>query len=177
MTRRPTHGDYRNAARLIWGDAGAFIADEYQRLNRLHWNGKLPAVPFAIGITAYGHCLGLTRHETFSAARARITIASNQFDNAGAASDTVLHEMIHVACLTAGVSPKHEHQPWCDEIMRISQHYGRDFVAGARRSKRVGDRVTKVLPEGSITRFEAARWPDFLGGLHHDPRSIAVDSY
>jgi hypothetical protein len=53
---------YRNAAVLLWGDAGAYARDAFARINHDLFVNELPSLPIVIGTTAYGHCLGLTRH-------------------------------------------------------------------------------------------------------------------
>lgn len=145
--------------------------------NALHFAGQLPAVPVAIGITTYGGCRGLTRSQPASQAPARITIASNQFTNLGEVSDVVLHEMVHVHLQTTGRDSRHAGQPWCDEIIRISRHYGRDVTAAPPRSKRIGAHVVKVTPDGALSRGELAHWPVSIGGLHDDARALTVDRY
>src|SRR4051812_15414667 len=71
-----TMTSYRDAAVALWDEAGGYCHDAYDRLHPLY--PELPeAVPIVIGITAYGHCIGLTRADWSS--RPRITIASNQF--------------------------------------------------------------------------------------------------
>lgn len=44
--------EYAHAATLLWGAAGAYAVDEFDRLNEYVWNGGLPSMPIVIGITA-----------------------------------------------------------------------------------------------------------------------------
>jgi hypothetical protein len=59
MSRPHSCKDYRAAAETLWGEAGTYAHDVYTRLLP-HYPGLLDALPIVIGITAYGHCLGLT---------------------------------------------------------------------------------------------------------------------
>ena len=56
-----THEDYRQAAALLWGEAGEYAAEELARLNREHFAGSIPPMPVIIGLTAFGKCIGATR--------------------------------------------------------------------------------------------------------------------
>jgi hypothetical protein len=48
---------YRGAAQVLWGEAGTYCHDSYQR--QRHLFPELPdELPIVIGITAYGKCLG-----------------------------------------------------------------------------------------------------------------------
>jgi hypothetical protein len=61
--------------RTLWGEAGAYAHDVYAAHRPLF--PELPEqLPIVIGITAYGHCLGLTRG---SKSGPRITLAFNLF--------------------------------------------------------------------------------------------------
>jgi len=58
----PGYGEYARAAALLWGEAGEYAAAEFGRLNREHFAGSIPPLPIVVGLAAYGHCIGLTRH-------------------------------------------------------------------------------------------------------------------
>ena len=52
---------YRAAAVKFWGEAGACAYDAYDRIRPALYPDLPAQLPIVIGITAYGHCLGLTR--------------------------------------------------------------------------------------------------------------------
>jgi hypothetical protein len=64
------------AAVALWGEAGTYAHDAYARLLPCYPE-LLEKLPIVIGITAYGHCIGMTQccweHGP------RITIVSNLF--------------------------------------------------------------------------------------------------
>src|SRR5580700_2317672 len=119
------HADYRAAAALLWGDAGAFAADELARLNRDHFAGSLPPLPVVIGLTAYGKCLGLTRGEEaggWAGGPPRITLQSQTVNEGGTlvVSDVLVHEMTHAALMLRGEDWHHNAAPWCRLITELS---------------------------------------------------------
>jgi hypothetical protein len=162
-----THDDYLAAARVLWGDAGAFVVSEYNRHNFAHFAGELPAVPMVIGITPYGRCIGHTRSAGgWDGDLPRITIASNLFAHGTAAvSDTILHEMIHVKLMLEGRDPSHNGEGWCEEVMRLSPAVlGRAVKAAPVKPRRVDGKVTRHVPEGFLGRDELAGWPGHRTG-------------
>jgi hypothetical protein len=186
----PTHDDYVHAATTLWGDAGVFAYDTFDRFNLEHFDGRLPALPIVIGITAFGKCLGLTRYDELP----RITLASNIFAPApsGGANgsrrprcghreveDVLLHEMIHAKLVLNGVDPSHNGQPWCDEITRLSPAVlGRDIQAAPVKVRRVEGEVRRLALPEHLTRDELARWPGSLRPKGWNPgRLIPVATY
>jgi hypothetical protein len=184
-----TYRQYRQAATLLWGDAGTFMGDEFERLNVTYFDGDLPPMPLVIGLMAYGRCIGKTRHH----AAPRISIASQLFTNSlGEVSDTLVHEMVHAALMVRGQSPDHNGQPWCDEITRISKACGFDIVAKPVRPKRIPNPEHSVDPDaaktvvvrrpdaGALTQRNLSTWPSCLPepGIHlSDHRTIDVDTH
>jgi len=154
---------YHEAAVTLWGEAGAAVHDSYA-----HWRGALfpdlpEQMPIVIGITAYGACVGLTRHRPARLpivigitagsggteptyfrrdSTARISIASNLFAHGrGAVADVLVHEMLHIHLLQRGEDPGHDAEPWYAAVRRLSPAVlGRELDVrrgGARRSVRV----------------------------------------
>ena len=112
-----TTATYRDAAIVLWGNAGAYVHDSYTRWLPLF--PELPeTLPIVIGITAYGRCLGLTRAGWHHGPR--ITIASNQFQRPGMVDDTMVHEMLHAWLYVTGHNVKHNSEPWYAAIRRLS---------------------------------------------------------
>jgi hypothetical protein len=173
---------YRLAAEILWGKAGAWAVDEYGRLNDRYFGGALPSVPIVIGLTAYGACLGLTRGRGQWAGQVpRITIHSGHFARGtGAVSDTILHEMVHVRLMLAGLDPQHNGRPWCAEVERLSpQVLGLQVKAKPVHPRRVGGVNRRLALEGHLARKELAGWPRSLRPRGSDPRRdvLRVESY
>jgi hypothetical protein len=177
----PTHEQYRTAARVLWGEAGAWAVDEYERHNACYFGGKLPPVPVVIGLTAYGKCLGLTRHcGEWSESLPRITLWSALFAaGTGAVSDVILHEMVHVRLMLTGEDPRHNGKPWCAEIVRLSPLVlGQTVQAKPVLPRRVNGVNRRIPLDGHLERMQLASWPYSLrpaGG--RGGRVLKVSSY
>ena len=165
---------------------GAYAYDSYDRI-RAALYPELPArLPIVIGLTAYGACLGLTRGRweygpritlppevfqgtTTEGARRRVTGGTRQVD------DVLVHEMLHVSLVLAGLDSKHDGAPWYDAVRRLSPAVlGCDLDArrgAGRKSVRVpnpayapgnGQPKTLVRKQGTghaVTHGDVARWP------------------
>jgi hypothetical protein len=202
-----TYGEYRQAAIWLWGQAGEFAADEFMRLNREHFAGSVPPLPIVIGITAYGHCLALTRgystprislgSELFNGSRER-TDATGKLARGRVrggpltVSDTLIHEMLHAFLMLRNEDPAHNAAPWCRMITELT----RDLAAREIKAEPVGTmRVpnperatnphapkTKVIRRpkpGCLTQDQLARWPDSIrpAGYYDSQKPIPVDTY
>jgi hypothetical protein len=98
------------------GPAGAYVHDFYARVRAVHFPDQLPIV---IGITAYGHCAGVTRGDWQHGPR--ISVESRLFDlGRRQVDDLLLHEMLHVALILAGQHRKHAGDAWYSEVRRLS---------------------------------------------------------
>jgi hypothetical protein len=184
-----TLADYRRAGEALWGEAGAYAVDEYQRHNENYFSGELPPIPIVIGITAYGKCLGMTR----GGGLPRITLSSSIFARTehshgrkrvwphgrNVVSDTLLHEMIHAKLILEGRESAHNAQPWCDEITRLSPAVlGHEIQVAPVKPRRVNGKVRRHVLEGHLTQGELARWPYYLRPAGWDPgKPIPVDTY
>lgn len=173
-----TYEDYRQAAALLWGEAGDFAAAEFTRLNREHFAGSIPPMPVIIGLTAYGKCIGATRDGDWLGSP-RITLAPELFNGnhrtAGGprmVSDVLVHEMVHAALMLRGEDSRHNDDPWCRVITELSPEVlGREITARPVLPRRVPnpDRdsdqnapktVVVRRPEpGSMSQTELASWP------------------
>ena len=165
---------YRDAATALWGDAGAYAHDAYARIRPALYP-ELPAqVPIVIGITAYGHCDGLTRacweHGP------RISLFSAAFGQGVRYVDDLLtHEMLHAWLAITGREIRHDSGDWYEAIRRLSPLVlGREVDArrgAARKSVRVpnpahepgGDEPRTLVRKQPVTdavqHADAARWP------------------
>jgi hypothetical protein len=176
-----TSADYRRAAEVLWGEAGAWAVDEYQRHNVRYFEGRLPPVPVVIGLTAYGRCLGLTRgHGEWARELPRISLQSGHFEGGTrGVSDTILHEMVHVRLILAGLDPSHNAKPWCAEIERLSPLVlGRAVKARPVHPRWVNGSKQRLPLDGHLTRMELATWPDMLREPSTETGQVlAVSSY
>ena len=109
-----TYREYRDAAALLWGEAGEYAAAELARLNREHFAGSVPPLPVIIGLTAYGRCIGATLHPGAWLESPRITLASEIFNGSARCrggrrqvSDVLVHELVHAVLMLRGEDPRH----------------------------------------------------------------------
>jgi hypothetical protein len=177
--RARTLADYRQAAQILWGEAGAWSVDEYQRLNDLCWGGSLPPVPVVIGLVAYGRCLGLVRPQGGWGGLPRISLASNHFqDGSAAVADTILHEMLHIHLLFNGLCGDHNGRPWCAEVERLSPLVlGMEVQARPVQPRRVNGRNVRLAVPGHLSRKALATWPHSLRGQRGLGRILRVESH
>ncbi len=173
---------YRDAAVTLWGEAGAYAHDVYARFRAQHFPELPDQVPIVIGITAYGHCIGLTRSGWQHGPR--ITIASNQFKTGRHAVDDVLvHEMLHAWLAATEQDTDHDTESWYAAVRRLSPAVlgcELDVRRGSgRRSVRVPNPdageggpatvVRKVAVPGAVVHGDVARWPGPFRPDDHDP--------
>ena len=190
-----TYSDYATAAALLWGPAGEFAAAQFGRINRELFAGSVPPLPIVIGLTAYGHCIGLTR----SGAAPRITLASEIFNGSGretggtlAVADVVLHEMVHAVLLLRGEESAHNAAPWSRVLTELSPDVlGREVTARPVGTSRVPNPARETDPaapktivvrqaaEGAMTQAELARWPQSMrpDGYYAAGKRIPVPTY
>jgi len=165
---------YRQAAIALWQEAGTYAHDCYDELRALLYP-QLPAqLPITIGLTAYGHCVGLTR--TRWEYGPRITLFSPAFRRGGPyIRDIIAHELLHAWLYLADLKTDHNTDDWYDAVTRLSPLLlGHELAAkrGAdRKSVRVPNPdwepgngtpktlVRKVRNEDVIQHDEIARWP------------------
>ena len=190
-----TYAEYRQAAVWLWGQAGEFAAGEFAALNREHFAGSVPPLPIVIGITAYGHCIALTRgHST-----PRISLASELFNGSGRlrggplmVSDTLIHEMLHAFLMLRGENPAHNAAPWCRMITDLTPGLaGREVQAERVGTMRVPNpdreidpaapktKVVRRARPGYLTQDQLARWPHSVRpeDYYLTQKPIPVDTY
>jgi hypothetical protein len=155
---------YRDAAVALWGDAGAYVHDAYDRWHHLY--PELPdTLPIVMGITAYGKCIGLTR--PYWRHGPRITIASKLFNRPRMVDDTMVHEMLHAWLFVTGQPTGHKTEAWYSAIRRLSPDvlgHELDARRGAdRKSVRVklddGRSVVRKVGTDALLHGDVARWP------------------
>jgi len=193
-----THEDYRQAAALLWGEAGEYAADEFARLNREHFAGSIPPMPVIIGLTAFGKCIGATRDSGWLGAP-RITLAPELFNGnhrtpggPRMVSDVLVHEMVHAALMLRGEDPRHNGEPWCQAITELSPGVlGHEIIARPVLPRRVAnpDReanpavpktiVVRQAEAGAMSQAQLATWPHCKrpGGYYRAGSPIAVPTY
>ena len=158
---------YRDAAIKLWGPAGQHAHDTYQRLLPLY-PGLPDELPIVIGITAYGHCMGLTRCDWGHGPR--ISLHSGTFGygrGAGWVEDVIIHEMLHAWLHVTGRKVSHNTDDWYDAINQLSPTilgHALDAKRGAdEKSKRVvidgKNTVRKVKVPDAIQHKTVTCWP------------------
>lgn len=160
------------AGEALWGEAGAYVYASYRRLRLAHFPALPDELPIVIGLTAYGHCLGLTR--TPWEHGARITLAPLLFRQGRRMVDDVLvHEMVHVDLVMGRQDPRHESDAWYAAVRRLSPVVLGHPLEGepdARKSVRIpnpnyGEQdqrrtvVRKIVVPGAFSHGEISRWP------------------
>jgi hypothetical protein len=179
------------AGEALWGEAGAYGYATYRRLRLAHFPALPDELPIVIGLTAYGHCLGLTRAPWEHGAR--ITLAPLIFRQGRRMVDDVLvHEMLHASLGVEGRDPKHEGADWYAEVRRLSPAVLGHALEGepdVRKSVRIPnpnygpeDRrrtlVRKIVVPGAFSHADIARWPvPFRPAGHNFGTPIAVATY
>lgn len=193
-----TYEDYRQAAALLWGEAGDFAAAEFARLNREHFAGSIPPMPVIIGLTAFGRCIGVTRGAGWLDSP-RITLAPELFNGnhrtpggPPMVSDVLIHEMVHAALMLRGEDPQHNSAPWCRVITELSPALlGCEITARPVVPRRVPnpDRaedqdapktvVVRKSEPGAMPQADLAAWPHSQrpGGYYLAGRPIPVPTY
>jgi hypothetical protein len=194
-----TYEDYRQAAVLLWGGAGALAAEEFGRLNREHFAGSIPPVPLIIGLPAYGRCIGVTRDLEAWLAAPRIGLAPEVFTGnhrtpggPRMVADVLLHEMIHAALMLRGEDPAHNGEPWCAMLRDLSPAVvGHEVEARPVLPRRVPNPeresdpaapktiVVRLAEPGQMPRQDLARWPHSCrpAGYYTGDKPVWVPTY
>ena len=190
--------EYARAARLLWGDAGTYAAAEFRHLNDRYFRGELPPLPIVINLTAYGHCIGLTR-PTAWLAHPRITVSTEAFNGSRRmpggrrmVTDVLVHEMVHAWLILRGENPKHNDDPWCKTIGELSLAVlGHEINARPVRPRRVPNPDREADPKapktivvrrpepGAMSQGDLARWPtpQRPDGFYQGDERILVPTY
>jgi hypothetical protein len=165
---------FRDAAVKLWGDAGAYAHDAYARLGPALYPELPGQLPIVIGITAYGHCDGLTRAGWKHGPR--ISLFSSAFSRGSRYVDDLLaHEMLHAWLAVTHRQVKHDSTDWYEAIRRLSPVVlGRQIDArrgAGRRSVRIlnpayhpGGNAPKTLVRkeanlDAVQHADVAAWP------------------
>ena len=165
---------YRAAAAALWGDAGIYAHEAYADFRSRLYRQLPRQVPIVIGITAYGHCDGLTR--SCWQHGPRISLFSSAFARGdGYVDDLLVHEMLHAWLFVTGREVHHDGADWYEAVRRLSPAVlGREVDArrgAARRSVRVpnpayvpgGDSPKTVVRKervmDAVQHADVAGWP------------------
>ena len=163
-----------------WGEIGETVADTWRDLNKRHFDNKLEPLPIILVNTSpYGRWLGCT-YCNLKKRRAHLIQLAMPRQKTVLIADrgVLLHEMLHQQLTERGDSPKHEHQPWCEGIMRlhleltgtriyaapetVTKSKDADPVTGKKKSIRVPRRHPDT-GKPSLDRMSIATWPHSLG--------------
>jgi hypothetical protein len=164
----------RAALENLWGEAGAWAADTWTRLNADHFNGRLRYHGIVFGLTPHGRNLGHTHHD------GRITLHPSLLDprqrawmirdrlGMRFAEDVLVHEMVHVTLFAVGVDnddrhPHHNTDEWCAEIVRITPRLGLPPIKAAPvKPRRIDGTMMRRELDGHLSRDAIAHWPHSL---------------
>ncbi len=153
-----------------WGNLGSRVAECWLEYNKRYFGGRLKPVPIALVSTSpYGHWLGLTRCGEHRTHLIELT-SPGQGKKLIADRGVLLHEMVHQHLAETGLSPSHDGEPWCSEVMRLHQAItgtgiwaAPDIVTkerGSRRSVRKKPPApNQTVPTLGQLRFRAGRTP------------------
>jgi hypothetical protein len=172
--------DYRRAATILWGDAGTFMLDTFAELNAELFDGQLPPLPMTIAMVPYGACVGATAPKANHGDTPQIVLPPEIFNGSarldgGAAyvRDVITHEMVHARLMLDGRDPKHNGEPWCREITRLSPVVlRREIRAAPVKARRIDGRVVKAPRDGYLPRAVLARWPHSLRPADWEPGPV-----
>jgi hypothetical protein len=164
---------YRAAAVALWGDAGAYAHDAYTRLRVAHFPHLPEQMPITIGLTAYGHCLGLTRGNWTHGPR--ISLGSELFNGSrrirggtGWVDDVLVHEMLHANLHLSGQDSAHNSDDWYAAVQELSPAIlgcTLDIKRGAdRKSVRVPN--PHYQPGAGYPKTMVRKVPAGLGWIH-----------
>lgn len=167
-----TFDEVLSVAERAFGERGWQTVMLWHQYNEAYFEGRLFPVPIIyVPASPYGHWIGLCSgdgHRT-----GYIYLTRRPWEET---RGTVLHEMLHQYLSESGQGvPRHNGQPWRDEIMRISRdHFGREIRANGPKvtKERLPDtasrRSVKVYESGSLIQGEIARWPHSVGIIPPD---------
>jgi hypothetical protein len=162
-----TLAQFRELMGWSFGTEGTVMADLWAALNSRCWDGKLEPCPmFFPRPTSYGSWVGLF---TANLQRKTLHIQLKHSLSTQDKADVLLHEMVHQYLSETGQSTKHNAQPWCDEIMRITkQLWSVEIHASPDSPRKVNGRSVRVQKpsatgQPSIKRKQIANWPHSLG--------------
>lgn len=189
-----TLAEYAAAATLLYGDAAAYAYAEFDRHNREHFANTIPPLPIVFGLTAYGRCLGLTRHPGEWRTHPRITISTPLVNNGGehAVSDVLLHELVHAHLMLTGQATGPSHgDAWCRVITRLSPTVlGCEITAAYVKPRRVANPAHDTDPTapktlvkreplpGALPQQVISTWPQSLRPADYGPgEPLHIDTY
>lgn len=173
----------RDAAIALWSEAGQYAYDTYSRLRDEHYPNLPDQLPIVIGLTAYGHCLGLTAtHWDYGP---RISIFSPLFGHGRhRVDDLLIHEMLHARLYLDGVDTKHDSESWYDAVRELSPAVlGRElgiWRGSDRKSVRLPNPkwtegngkpktiVRKARNYDTVQHQDVARWPGAFRPADYD---------
>lgn len=162
-----TFDELRTAGEAFFPGLGAWSYDKWADLNESYYFGKLKPGPILWGLTPHGHRLGSCSHDGNCTITLHTSLFGSRTDAWGRgsllgkrfAADVLVHEMLHKFLIQSEKSSKHNHDPWCDEIERISPELGLNIKAKPIRQKRVDGKVKWYVEPGHLKRIEIATWP------------------
>jgi hypothetical protein len=157
-----TFDDVALIADRCFGELGLNTVHLWKRYNDAYFDGTLVPTPVLyVPTSPYGHWVG--QHV---ADRNIYLMRPGPSRSWGFVRGVLLHEMIHQGLAQAGKNPKHDGNPWCSEIMRISHYFDRNIWAGKYTVIKVEGKSVRAnmpRPKGNRARIldqdEISKWP------------------
>ena len=172
QSRSPiTVDQQRDMLRWSFGEYGEMIARAWSGFNQAFWEGELKPIPIWFPTAVpYGRWLGAF---TGNWDNEPLSIQIKAGTDLETAISVLLHEMVHQYLCENWYIGKHNANPWCSEIMRLTKEiWGMDIWAAPDSPRKVSDgaggkrsiRVQKPGPDGqkSLPRKVIAGYPDSL---------------
>jgi hypothetical protein len=161
-----TFDDALLIAERCFGELGRKTVFLWKQYNRDYFGGALAATPVLyVPTSPFGHWVGLHRPD-----RNIYLMPPGEHRSWGFVRAALLHEMIHQNLAQLGDNQKHAGEPWCREVMRLSNMFGREIWAGKYTVQRVKGkcaRVNQAAPADSqalsLNQRQIARFPHSIG--------------
>jgi hypothetical protein len=161
--------DLLATAEIRWPEHGRWLYETWRAHNEKYFGGRLEPIGLILAPTPYGGSYGLYRLDDKTITIHPSTLDPRSTDPWGMgaklgksyASDVILHEQVHQLLHQDGLVSRHNSDPWCTEIVRISAIMGIEIKAARVRQRRVvkgGNPRWAPLP-GHMTRRQLSSWP------------------
>lgn len=119
------------------GDVAVTLFEYYDAINRHFFNGVLPQAFVITALTAYGACIGLTKHTP----KQPIILIHPSLKTEEERFYVLVHECIHVSvryCLKYTGTKSHDSAEWIHEVNRIAPMLGyQNIELGKSKVKRL----------------------------------------
>ena len=171
----------RNASKMIFGDYGEFLYNEWDAHNKKYFREQLKVPAIQCGLTPHGRTLGyympeynvITIHWSLMPARKHFSKTTNPRPwglkpKKQVASDVMLHEMIHQLLHQTGKyavgDDAHFCKAWIDEVARLAPMLGfaNYHFSMFKRTKVRGSRKNVYVPVTELPVGKKLASRDFI---------------